>query len=346
MNLPFDPPLDPMLAKLTPTIPEGEGWQYEPKWDGFRAIVYFDGSECYLQSRDSKPLGRYFPEVQTGLAGVLPAPVVLDGEIVIMGARGIDFDAMLMRIHPAASRVRMLAGQTPASFVAFDLLATGQADLRGRPFEERRTEMEALLGTGKPPLYITPMTRDRNVAQEWFDQFEGAGFDGVIARPLGQPYMAGQRALAKIKHLRTADCVVGGFRWLKDHEGSAVGSLLLGVYDSEGTFHHIGHTSSFSAKEKRELIPLLQPYITDDGEGFGEGRTPGSPTRWTQGKDLSWVRMSPELVCEVNFRPHAERPLPACGEVPSLASRQAAARLHLRPARRCRAGRIATDLRR
>ena len=301
MTLPFDPPISPVLAKLTKGIPEGPGWQFEPKWDGFRAIVYFDGEKCYIQSRDSKPLARYFPEVQAGLEAVLPGAVVLDGEIVIMGPKGIDFDAMLMRIHPAESRVRMLAERFPASFVAFDLLATGDEDLRERPFEERRARLDRTLGDGKPPLYITPMTRDRTLAQEWFDQFEGAGFDGVIARPLDQPYLAGQRALAKIKHMRTADCVVGGFRWLKDHDGEAVGSLLLGVYDEEGTFHHIGHTSSFSAKEKRELIPILAPYVTDNGDGFGDGRTPGSPTRWTQGKDLSWVRLSPVLVCEVNY---------------------------------------------
>jgi ATP-dependent DNA ligase len=301
MSLPFGPPLEPMLAKLSRTIPKGDGWQYEPKWDGFRCIVYFDGQEAYLQSRDKKPLARYFPELRERLEQVLTRPVVLDGEIVIMGPNGIDFDAMLMRIHPAESRVRMLAGKTPSSFVAFDLLGVESQDLREAHFEQRRAALDRVIGAGEAPLYVTPMTRDPKVAEEWFNRFEGAGFDGIIARPLKGAYAPGQRTLAKIKHLRTADCAVGGFRWLKDHEGTAIGSLLLGVYDGAGTFHHIGHTSSFDAQQRRELVPLLAPHVTDDDIGFGKGRTPGTPTRWTQGKDASWVRMRPELVCEVNF---------------------------------------------
>jgi ATP-dependent DNA ligase len=301
MTLPFGPPLEPMLAKLSRGIPKGDGWQYEPKWDGFRCIVYYDGTEAYMQSRDKKPLARYFPELQQGLEAVLPHPVVLDGEIVIMGEKGIDFDAMLMRIHPAESRVRMLAEKWPSSFVAFDLLGVDDEDLREADFEERRQRLDKALGGGAPPLFVTPMTRDAKVAEEWFNRFEGAGFDGIIARPLVGAYAPGQRALAKIKHLRTADCAVGGFRWLKDHEGTAIGSLLLGVYDESGTFHHIGHTSSFDAQQRRDLVLILEPYVTDDDIGFGKGRTPGTPTRWTQGKDTSWVRMRPKLVCEVNF---------------------------------------------
>jgi ATP-dependent DNA ligase len=300
-KLAFAPPLEPMLAKLTTSIPRQPGWEYEPKWDGFRAIVYFDGAEAYLQSRERKPLARYFPELQAGLEHTIPGPVVLDGEIVIMGPRGLDFDALQMRIHPAESRVRKLAAEMPASFVAFDLLADGTTDLRDRPFRERRERLVRSVGEPRPPLYLTPSTDDRVVAEDWFHRFEGAGFDGVIARPVDAPYQPGVRALAKIKHLRTADCVVGGFRWLKDHEGESIGSLLLGLHDARGVLHHVGHTASFSAAERRELTQLLQPYLAEGDEGFGEGRTPGTPSRWNQGKDASWVRLRPGLVCEVSF---------------------------------------------
>jgi len=295
-------PIEPMLAKLTPAIPEGPGWLFEPKWDGFRTILAFDGDAVTLQSRDLKPLGRYFPEVVEGVARVLPGPVVLDGETVIMGPRGIDFEALQLRLHPAESRVRKLAGETPAAFVAFDMLSEGGEDLRARPLAERRARLEAYLAAVPPPVYLTPATGDRAVAQDWFDRFEGAGFDGVIAKPLSQPYQPGARAMAKIKHLRTADCVVGGFRWLKGEEGRAVGSLLLGLYDEAGTLHLVGHTSSFKADEKRALVELLAPYRdASEEDGFGQGRSPGAPSRWSTGKDLSWERLRPELVCEVTF---------------------------------------------
>ncbi len=291
-----------MLAKLTAEIPTGPGWLYEPKWDGFRTVAFVDGASVYLQSRDLKPLGRYFPEVVEALAARLPRPCVLDGEIVIMGEHGLEFDTLQMRLHPAESRVRKLAAETPASFVAFDLLADGEEDLRNAPFSERRARLEALFAGVAAPVRITPATRDAEVARDWFYRFEGAGFDGVIAKPLAGPYEPNKRAMAKIKHLRTADCVVGGYRWQKCEEGRMAGSLLLGLYDDEGVFHLVGHTSSFSAKEKRDLVAFLEPYRTsDEAEGFGDGRSPGGPSRWSQGKDQSWVRLRPELVCEVTF---------------------------------------------
>lgn len=302
MNTPVTRGLEPMLAKLTPSIPAGEGWLYEPKWDGFRTIVFFDGTELYLQSRDLKPLGRYFPELEVGLPKALPGPMVLDGEIVIMGPKGLDFDSLQMRIHPAKSRVLKLAAETPAVFVAFDLLAVGDTDLRQAPFSERRRRLEEALSSAPSPVFLTPSTNDPAVAQDWFDRFEGAGFDGVVAKRLDQRYQPGVRAMAKIKHLRTVDCVVGGFRWNRGEEGRLVGSLLLGLYDSEGILHLVGHTASFKADEKRALVPLLKDYIDQSGpEGFGQGRTPGAPSRWSQGKDQDWVRLRPDLVCEVTF---------------------------------------------
>lgn len=291
-----------MLAKLTTGIPDGDGWVYEPKWDGFRAIVFFDGAEAYIQSRDLKPLNRYFPELQASLQDVLPGPMVLDGEVVIMTPHGLDFDALQLRIHPAESRVRKLAAEIPASFVAFDLLADGGDDLRARPMAERRARLEKALATVPAPVHLTPATTDVTTAQQWFESFEGAGLDGVIAKRADSTYQPGVRAMAKIKHLRTADCVVGGLRWYKNEHEKAVGSLLLGLYDEDGVLHHVGHTSSFKANEKRRLAQELKPYISEDDElGFGQGRMPGSPSRWTGGKDLSWVRLRPELVCEVSF---------------------------------------------
>lgn len=299
---PFAPPVEPMLAKLTPRIPAGDEWLYEPKWDGFRAIVFFDGVEAYIQSRDLKPLARYFPELQAGLRHALPQPMVLDGEVVIMIGHGLDFGALQMRIHPAESRVRKLAAETPSSFVAFDMLADGAADLRGEPFQRRRAALEHALAAVAPPVRLTPATRDRDLAQDWFDRFEGAGLDGVVAKRRDSAYQPGVRAMLKIKHLRTVDCVVGGLRWYKGEPERAVGSLLLGLYDDAGVFHHVGHTASFKADEKRELARRLRPCITDDqGAGFGSGRTPGGPSRWTGDKDLSWVRLRPQLVCEVTF---------------------------------------------
>ena len=302
MSGPLVPPIEPMLAKLTPAIPTGEGWLYEPKWDGFRALVYLHGGSVYLQSRDSKPLGRYFPELLEALPRLIPGDAVLDGEIVIMGPQGLEFETLQLRLHPAESRVRKLAAETPAAFVAFDLLALGDDDLRAAPFSVRRTRLEELLAAAPPPVHITPATTDSALAQDWFDRFEGAGFDGVIAKRLDGPYQSGARAMAKIKHLRTADCVVGGFRWNRGEDGRSVGSLLLGLYGEDGVFHLVGHTSSFKAEEKRALVAFLEPYRTEDeSDGFGGGRTPGGPSRWSQGKDLSWVRLRPQLVCEVTF---------------------------------------------
>jgi ATP-dependent DNA ligase len=298
----LQPPIEPMLAKLTPAIPEGDGWLYEPKWDGFRALAYVSAGSCYLQSRDSRPLARYFPEVAQALARLIPRPAVLDGEIVIMGPRGLEFDTLQLRLHPAESRVRKLAAETPAGFVAFDLLAEGEADLRPAPLRERRARLEALLAGVPPPVHLTPATTSAATAADWFERFEGAGLDGVIAKRLDGRYQPGVRAMAKIKHLRTADCVVGGFRWNRGEEGRSVGSLLLGLYGEGGVFHLVGHTSSFSAAEKRALVKFLEPYRTaNEAEGFGAGRAPGGLSRWSQGKDQSWERLRPELVCEVTF---------------------------------------------
>ena len=302
MPLPIQPPIEPMLARLTESIPEGEGWHFEPKWDGFRCIVFFDGRSVYLQSRDLKPLGRYFPELEQSLPTVLPRPLVLDGEIVIMSSKGLDFDALQQRIHPAESRVRKLAAETPAAFVAFDLLADGDEDLMPAPFAARRERLDQALAAVAAPAFLTPATRDRGLALDWFQRFEGAGFDGVVAKQLDGAYLPGKRAMAKKKHLRTVDCVVGGFRWNKGEEGRSVGSLLLGLFDEAGILHHTGHTSSFSAAEKRALVETLAPFVTgDESEGFGRGRTPGAPSRWSSGKDLSWQRVRPDLVCEVSF---------------------------------------------
>lgn len=301
MKLPVQPPLKPMLSALTPEIPEGKDWLYEPKWDGFRAIVFWDGKRLFLQSRDLKPLGRYFPELEENLKKVLPAGVVVDGEIVIATDEGLDFDALLLRIHPAASRVQKLASETPSSFVAFDFLAAEGKNLMNLPFKERRKKLEKLFRKTSKPLYLTPATTDISRAREWFARFEGAGLDGVIAKHLEDPYLPGQRSMLKIKHKRTADCVVGGFRWYKDEFGTAVGSLLLGLYKGK-VLHHVGHTSSFTKEQRRELVKFLKSYRTkqEDG-GFGKGRTPGEPSRWTAGKDLSWEKLRPELVCEVAF---------------------------------------------
>ncbi len=303
MPLPFEPPLAPMLAKLTPEIPGQPGWRYEPKWDGFRCLVYRDGTGVYLQSRDGKPLARYFPELEGGLVKVLQPGMVLDGELVVMTAGGLDFDALQARIHPAESRVKKLSKESPASFVAFDLLAEDGSDLRSSSFNLRRAKLEERLAGVGPPAFLTPATKDEALARRWFDQFEGAGFDGVIAKREDEPYRSGARAMAKIKHLRSADCIVGGFRWNRGQEGESVGSLLLGLYDDEEVLHFVGHTSSFSSAVRRELVEFLAPYRAEgpEGEGFGGGRTPGGQSRWSGKKDLSWVGLRPELVCEVTF---------------------------------------------
>lgn len=282
-----------MLSALSSNWPEG--FLYEPKWDGFRTLVFYDGEELFIQSRDCKPLGRYFPELEEHFRKTLPGPVVLDGEIVIKGRQGLDFDALLLRIHPAASRIQKLSLETPATFVAFDLLAVGEEDLSGLPQRERRSRLEQL-----KPCTITPCTEDIQTARDWFQRFEGAGFDGVIAKDPDLPYQPDVRSLVKLKHRRSADCVLGGYRLAKDNKG--VGSLLLGLYDAKGVLQHVGHTSSFKAKEKLELLETLQPYLDESGEAsFGFGRTPGGPSRWSAGKDLSWQSLRPELVCEVSY---------------------------------------------
>jgi ATP-dependent DNA ligase len=309
VQLPVMPPVSPMLAKLSREMPEGVGLLYEPKWDGFRCIVFRDGPEVELGSRNEKPLTRYFPELVESLLVHLPERCVIDGEIVIAGAGGLDFDALLQRIHPAASRVKLLASETPSSFVAFDLLALGDDDLRGEPFGTRRSALEGALAGAKPPVYVTPATSDSKVARDWFARFEGAGLDGVVVKPVGLTYREGQRVMLKVKHERTADCVVAGFRQHKD--GAGVGSLLLGLYDEAGALNHAGVASGFSVALRRSLVDDLAPYRTDDLEGhpwkawMGEAdtatRKPGAPSRWNANKDLSWQPLRPELVCEVGY---------------------------------------------
>ncbi len=308
MQLPVMPPVSPMLAKLSRQMPEGGGLLYEPKWDGFRCIVFRDGAEVELGSRNERPLTRYFPEVVESLQANLPERCVIDGEIVIAGPSGLDFDALLQRIHPAASRVKLLASATPASFVAFDLLAEGDDDLRGQQFGSRRQALEKALRGAKPPVYLTPATSDPEVARDWFGRFEGAGLDGVVAKPLELTYREGERVMLKVKHERTADCVVGGFRWHKD--GVGVGSLLLGLYDDAGSLSHVGVASGFAVSLRKSLVDDLAPYRLEDLEGHpwmammtdGEGaRRPGAPSRWNANKDLSWQAVRPELVCEVGY---------------------------------------------
>jgi len=298
-----------MLARLTRELPRGD-FLYEPKYDGFRCLVFRDGDDVELGSRNERPLTRYFPELMDPLRAALPAKAVLDGEIVIAGPDGLNFDLLSQRIHPAASRVKKLAAETPATFVAFDLLAEGDDDLRDHPFRERRIRLEAMLKTSRSPVLMTPVTTDPDVARGWFDDFEGAGLDGVIAKPTDAPYAEGVRAMAKVKHLRTADCVVAGFRLHKDGEG--VGSLLLGLFDDEGVLHHVGVASSFAAPVRRELAVELEPLRQQAADGhpwagaFGvpgdaEGRRPGAPSRWNAKKDLSWEPLRAERVLEVAY---------------------------------------------
>jgi ATP-dependent DNA ligase len=314
LQLPFQPPIEPMLAKASSELPsEGTGYVYEPKWDGFRALVWKSGDEVYIQSRDLKPLGRYFPELEASLRAGLPDRVVLDGEIVIATAGRLDFDALLLRIHPAKSRVQMLAEQSPSAYVAWDLLATGDDDLRERPQIERRAALERVLAGVVPPIHLTPATRDRAVAADWFDRFEGAGLDGVIAKPEALAYTPGKRVMLKIKHQRTADCVVGGFRWYKGGKGTLVGSLLLGLYDDTGRLHHVGVTSAFTREVRAELAHKLAPLRdgarethpwrdwADFQDQETEQRLPGATSRWNRGKDLSWEPIQIGLVVEVAF---------------------------------------------
>jgi ATP-dependent DNA ligase len=311
MRLPVDPPIEPMLAKAADGLPEGEGWLFEPKWDGFRALVFRDGDELLIQSRDLKPLDRYFPELAAPLKASLPARCILDGEVVIAGDGGLQFEALLLRIHPAESRVRMLAEQSPASYVAWDLLALGDEDLRTTPQGERRIRLERALAGASPPIHLTPATRDRALASDWFDRFEGAGLDGVVAKRLDGAYQPGKRAMIKVKHQRTADCVVAGFRWHKDGDGERVGSLLLGLFDAAGGLHHVGVTSSFTMATRRELAKELAPLRKDALASHpwrawaaameGSVRMPGGLSRWSQGKDLSWEPLRVERVCEVKY---------------------------------------------
>jgi len=309
----LQPPIEPMLAKLTDTLPEGEGWLFEPKWDGFRALVFRDGDSVYLQSRDLKPLDRYFPELADPLRASLPPRVVLDGEIVIASPRGLDFDALQLRLHPAASRVAKLAAATPSSFVAFDLLAEGDDDLRGYPQAERRARLETALAGARGAVLLTPCTRDRALAAEWFHRFEGAGLDGVIAKHESTTYQPGKRSMVKVKHARTADCVVAGFRWHKNGPGTLIGSLLLGLYDAQGALHHVGVTSSFTMDKRKALAAELEPFRrgaleshpwkawAEWGADGAHQRMPGGQSRWSAGKDLSWEPLRIERVCEVKY---------------------------------------------
>jgi ATP-dependent DNA ligase len=300
-----------MLARLADTIPAG-AFLYEPKWDGFRAIVFRRGPVLFIQSRDLRPLDRYFPELHDALLAGLPQDVVVDGEVVIATAGGLDFDALQLRLHPAASRVEKLAKATPSSFVAFDLLAADGRDLRGEPLVERRRLLEAALGRVQPPIHLTPVTRDRALADNWLSRFEGAGLDGVIAKPEQGRYVPGKREMIKVKHARTADCVVAGFRWHKEGKGTLIGSLLLGLYDDKGTLHHVGVTSSFTMAKRRELALELEPLrkralaahpwkAWAAAEGHETTRMPGGQSRWSAGKDLSWEPLRIERVCEVKY---------------------------------------------
>src|SRR5688572_1708576 len=315
-----------MLAKLASRIPEGDDFIYEPKWDGFRAMVFKDKDQLFIQSRDLKPFNRYFPELEEPLKKQLPERCVLDGEIVIATNDQLDFDALQLRLHPAASRVAMLAAEKPSAFVAWDLLALGEEDLRARPQAERRALLEKELANATPPIHITPATRDRAIAEDWFKRFEGAGLDGVMAKPMSLGYMPGKRAMWKIKHARTADVVLAGLRWYKGGKEKLVGSLLLGLYDDEKVLHHVGVTATFSletrAKLKEELEYLRegardahpwknwadwqdQPHGEVEGElrteGHGAQRRPGGMSRWSRGKDLSWVPLRIERVLEVGY---------------------------------------------
>jgi ATP-dependent DNA ligase len=304
-----------MLAKRVSDLPQGEGWIFEPKWDGFRALVFRDGDEIMIQSRDEKPLNRYFPELLETLALQLPRRCVLDGEIVVAKGGALEFELLQLRIHPAESRVTALAKEIPASVVFFDLICEGDRDLRGVPFRERRAALESVLAHAKPPIHVTPATTDPTVASDWFRRFEGAGLDGVVAKHGSGTYEPNKRVMLKVKHERDCDCVVAGFRWHKRGERTAVGSLLLGLYDDSGTLHHVGVSASFTEQKRRELVAYLAPYREDalashpwkqwaeagnDIESDGH-RMPGGKSRWSQGKDLSWEPLRPELVVEVAY---------------------------------------------
>lgn len=304
-----------MLSSPKSALPAGDGWQFEPKWDGFRTLVFRDGAEILLQSRDERPMNRYFPELLPPLLATLPDRCVLDGEVVIAGNGGLDFEALLLRIHPAASLVNLLARHTPASFVAWDLLAIGDEDLRALPLSARRHRLEQALAGASKPAHLSPATRDRGVTENWFRRFEGAGLDGVMAKRLDEPYRPGERTMIKVKHARTADCVVAGFRWHKNGAGTMVGSLLLGLNDDTGRLHHVGVTAAFSNVVRKELVAELEPLrinalerhpwgdwanAQEEANAMGQ-RLPGATSRWNRGKDLSWEPLRPERVCEVAY---------------------------------------------
>jgi ATP-dependent DNA ligase len=303
------PPILPMLAKRMDEIPAGEDWLFEPKWDGFRALVFRDTDEILIQSRDGKSLNRYFPELIEPLQRQLPDRCVLDGEIVIASAGGLDFDALQLRIHPAASRVNLLSKQTPASIVFFDLLCEEEQNLMNEPFQRRRKALEKLLSSAGAPLHLTPATTERTVASDWFQRFEGAGLDGVMAKLASGIYEPDKRVMLKVKHERDCDCVVAGFRWHKNGEGTAIGSLLLGLFDDSGSLQHVGVCASFTQAKRRELVKYLEPYRTETSVGHpwnreiadSDHRMPGGQSRWSQGKDLSWEPLRPELVVQVAY---------------------------------------------
>jgi ATP-dependent DNA ligase len=308
---PIEPPIAPMLAKLVESLPDGPEYLFEPKWDGFRAIVFRGGRDVFIQSRDLRPLDRYFPELHQSLARLLPAGCVIDGEIVIATPQGLDFDALQLRLHPAESRTTKLSRETPASLVAFDLLATGGKNVMAAPQQERRAKLEKLLGAAEPPLHLTPMTFERRDAADWLERFEGAGLDGVIVKRRDLAYQPGKRAMFKVKRVRTADCVVAGFRWYKEST-EAVGSLLLGLYDDDGVLHHVGVTSAFTLAMRKELARTLEPLRKRalanhpwrewaDEAAHATTRMPGGQSRWSAGKDLSWEPLRIERVCEVKY---------------------------------------------
>jgi ATP-dependent DNA ligase len=311
MNLPVNPTVLPMLAKRVGELPVGDTWIFEPKWDGFRTIVFRDGDEIFIQSRDEKSLNRYFPELIQPLKSQLPSRVVLDGEIVIAKDGGLEFEALQLRIHPAASRINLLSKQIPASIVVFDLIAEDNRDLRATEFQQRRERLESLLSSAEPPIHLTPATRNISIAEDWFKRFEGAGLDGVIAKPVSGIYEPNRRVMLKVKHERDCDCVVAGFRWHKNGKGTAIGSLLLGLFDDSGALHHVGVCSSFTERVRKELVGFLAPYRKDalDRHPWKEWaqhvesgqRIPGGQSRWSQGKDLSWEPLRAELVAEVAY---------------------------------------------
>ena len=307
VDLPVSPPLKPMLCKKVEALPEDGDWSFEPKWDGFRAIVFRDGDEVEIQSRELKSLGRFFPEVVEAAREQLPPRCVVDGEIVIASDGGLDFEALQMRLHPAASRIEKLSRETPASFVAFDMLALADADLSAQGYRTRRAKLEEALADARPPVHVTPVTTDRSLAQEWFARFEGAGLDGVIAKRSDGAYEPNARSMLKLKHVRTADCVVAGFRWHKNGPGTLVGSLILGLYDDDDRLHQVGIASSFTMARRRELCDELAPLREEAGEGHPwtsrqqATRKPGYGSRWSAGKDLSWEPLRIERVAEVRY---------------------------------------------